>query len=281
MDSFQVKFLVLTFVMLFLPSTNTEVKSGTVIVTGFSNKKIVLAADSRQDHMNCTYNDIGCNITTLIDKFIFIAYGLISYRNVATQQVYWNAAREAKTVFRDPGLADIDALASRWGDLIAGYVATFMSPMEFSTYQDRRIVMGGSFIGLTKTGDIHIAHENIRFLKNPNSIGFRSEAVQITLPDNLKYSAIAEPEIVDEFKAQTTSRSHDWKREIDAARNKARPEDADAMEAIGLVNLTILYSKSRIAHSDAIPLLGGLIDAVELESGSTLRWVQRKDGCKE
>ena len=69
----------------------------TTIVIGFSKSKIVIAADSRRGDENKHFQDDGCKITVLNDKFLFTNSG--RYIDRANGVLGWDVSNEAKIAF--------------------------------------------------------------------------------------------------------------------------------------------------------------------------------------
>ena len=70
-SKFILPLLVLLTARSFARNTTVHTKSGTIVVVGASTVKIVIAADSRVDYDSGSYDDHGCKITVLSDKFVF------------------------------------------------------------------------------------------------------------------------------------------------------------------------------------------------------------------
>jgi hypothetical protein len=273
------KFLPILILFLNLPGASAQVKSGTIIVIGYSKQKVVVAADSREELKPGVYHDDACKITALNDKIIFLASGRTS--DVTGGIRGWDSIREAKTALADvlheptaDGAGFIPRLAVRWASLIGLNIAQHLRPEEELSLNDGQIYVDGTFFGLNREREIEGAYERLRYTRALHSIQAHPPDV-VSLPDQMMYSAVGgERDIALEFKEGKTERAQrEAKSTVIKARNWS-PADSDALMAKRLVELTIQYT----LHPDHV---GGDIDVAELSPKSGVRWIYRKPNCKE
>src|ERR1700722_8321369 len=135
-------------------SAFAQTETGTVIIIGYSQHKIVIAADSRQVGQDGAHRDNGCKIAAIDNKVIFAAFGEAT--SILSDGTFgWDATREARTALADtPHLQSdkdgefFDRLALNWGKLIGPEISQHMTEADLSAYVDGQFVTSGIIIGV-------------------------------------------------------------------------------------------------------------------------------------
>jgi hypothetical protein len=276
----------LTFVLC-TPLADAQIESGTVVVVGYSKKKVIVAADSRETNDDGEYRDTACKIAALNDKLIFTATGqakLIS-RGVSL----WDATREARTALTDTQKLNsdkvgdfLDRVAARWGVLLGTNIATNMQRDAASKLSDEQLLVDGMFIGLDENRELHISHEIIRAKIIEDVTKIQADGVKVvTIPDKMIFRALGEGDISDEFELGKSTRSIRWKKRDVPQFAKAQRASKEVAEAILRVEFTGAYGKETVPGKPEVHYVGGKTDAAELTRGGAVHWIQRKPGCPE
>jgi hypothetical protein len=258
----------------------SQFESGTIVIVGYSKDKIIMAADSRGLEENGTHRDDMCKITALSDKFLFSAIGRFfdKTRGVAG----WDATAQAKEAFAVtskrppvPGHENAFAgdLADEWAQIIGNNIAVHIRPTELASLKPNAMYLTGIFAGIGSTGAVQFASAQIH--RRADAPGFFSPPIkEPPIPDTLTYAVFGgDFPIFLEFYEATSKRAKAEKI-ITTKQSKKWPfYDADARLVMRYVELMIKYVER--------PGLGGPIDAVEINKGSLLRWIQRKPNCRD
>jgi hypothetical protein len=267
------------------PTADSQIESGTVVVIGLSKHKVVVAADSRDGGARGAYDDDSCKMTILNDKLFFIVSGLVAAGSKGNH--FWDAPRDAKAVFREIGVVssndDINALGQNWAKYVAGEINIAMdtNPFEWAKYKDQDVFMKASFVGYAPNGEIHTSSWELYAIKQGARQSIRYDYMGANIGDDLEFYAFGDSSIVNEYKRAQTERSQSWKKELERKAKKYPAADRDVAKAVDLVQLSIDNSTSRLPENPDVPLLGGRVDALELETGKAIRWYQLKDSCKQ
>lgn len=270
------------------PNAFAQSETGTVIIIGYSQKKVVIAADSRRISQNGLYHDDGCKIAALEDKIVFAAFGRAT--SVASDGTFeWDATREARAVLAttqhlqtDRGGGFLDRVAENWGRLIGPEISRYTGESEVSDVADGQFLTSGIFAGIDESGALHISLEGISIRKR---LGTASQIIvnpprSVILTKAIQFRPFSEGDIFDEFMSAKNKRAKQWVRQL--TKEAKRTRDADALKAIRLVDLTVRYGAETARAGNArVRLVGGKTDAAELVPGGSVQWIQRKPGCPD
>lgn len=270
----------------FLASTANAVaqfESGTVILIGYSKNKIIMAADSRAGDEGKAPTDDACKITTLNKKLVFSATGRIFDKTNGI--IGWNAPEQAKQAFTqisnqrpvpsDSFTRDVTLL---WAELVTQNIANHIRPEEYATLRPHHLYLDGIFAGIGPTGNIQTGYVVIGsdIPSGPGSrrMGF-TQVREMSLSDTVDYFVLGgHAKTLNEFISATTRRARAEKA-VTLKQSRTWPFlDADARMAIRLTELIIKYAD----HPENVH---GPVDAVEVDNGGTMRWVQRKPNCPQ
>jgi len=255
-----------------------QTKSGTVIILGFSQQKVVVAADSRESTMSGDYRDDACKITALEQKLIFVATG----KGKAGE---WSSATEARAAVRalvtfsqdfKPEL--VDAIAGKWGDAAGQQIISRLGPEKV---KDNQVLISGIFVGANAMGVIHISQQTLRAKVSRGHVSFSKLPIVHGEPTSvMHFTAIGEADIYNEYQAGISARANKWKAGSSAYLKSSGIADVEAAFAIMLVDLTGKYGKDRVPHHPDVALVGGPTDAIALTSKGA-EWIHRKKDCPE
>jgi hypothetical protein len=198
------------------PLAYAQIESGTVVVVGYSKKKVIVAADSRETNDDGAYRDTACKIAALNDKLIFTATGRAKF--ISRDVSLWDATREARTALMNTQKLNsdkvgdfLDRVAARWGVLLGTNIATNMQ-RDASKLSDEQVLVDGMFIGLDENRELHISHEIIRAKIIENATEIQADGVKVvTILDKTIFRALGEGDISDEFELGKSTRSLRWK----------------------------------------------------------------------
>jgi len=196
------------FILFFLSLAQSQTKSGTVIVLGFSDRKVVLAADSRESTDEGDYRDEGCKISALENKLVFTASGKARIGD-------WEATSEARSALQAVGIRQnytsehLDTIATKWGTAAGRKI---IARLGSEKVKDGQVLITGVFIGADDIGRTNIAQQTIRARVSGGSVSFRkSPVVNAYRTPIMNFTAIGEANITDEFKAAVSLRSKEWR----------------------------------------------------------------------
>jgi hypothetical protein len=254
----------------------------TVIVLGYSQDKIILAADSRATKADGGFDDHFCKIIELGDDVIFAATGIVSdssgYLPEDLKFDAYSAAREAYDQIkqRSPqaraalsiGKSLSEQVAQQWsGDFASRMVAVAKLKPELINQPN-----GGQITGIfVATGDNRMEAVAETLTCTPENIETNCEGVGGTFAmlDEIHFYPYGTSDIVSQALVPT---GNEW-RHFQEKRSK-NPDQADREFAIRLAELTEDFSTFK-------KYVGGKIDAVELRPGKKPYWIQQKCECKQ
>jgi len=261
--------------------SNAEEMHGTIAVVKYESKRLIVAADSRNNigmDSSASYNDLACKIATLGKYAVFVASGLIGYDNAGPrdQMETWRATDEARRVYeqlmkehgewRDEYL---DELARSWGKVVQSHIVDFdrFSPQKLH----KAAVAGLLTTALVATG----RGKNIQVMLV--QIGIKDGKIQVINLHRIGTEvcppcALGRGEIVTEFVGLTTERARKEAERLARETSGLSNDEREVRRIIRLVDLTI---KLLPDTTD----VGGPIDALELRAGKPLRWIQKKSEC--
>jgi hypothetical protein len=246
--------------------------SGTVVVIGWSQTKIVVAVDSRGFDDAGKHRDDICKIVRLDDHAVFTAAGNIIHARDG--HALWDAQEEARHAFQEAQKAGSSRLlrtaAQSWGEHMVASInrALAADPAGSTKMVENNIFLTGVFLGfqngVTAMYQVEIAFDpGTRQAKQK----FYAERPRATM----HFAALGRNEIVSEVVAGRTHFARVELRKWDAAERNIPWRDRDVRWAIRLVQLTMEYHPQKID-------VGGPTDALEITRRG-IRWVERKPGC--
>jgi hypothetical protein len=272
------------------PHARAETNSGTIVVVGISRSKVVVAADSRVKHGTMDgfkYDDNNCKIITPSGKLIFVIGGnaqagvepdydrtgfdgYLEARRLFTA-VQTEAGSKSNAVATKPD--KIREIADKWQNAIEQRVRK-IDPKYLAQIK-RDLVTSGFFAWLEPDGSISAF---VKAVYRPGAQGQtewdlypRNESMSFFSFGSDTATNIAQ-ELIDEKTDRAIKEARKWERDTVAI-----PSDQiDWRKAIRLVELTIYYHP--LADKAEI---GGKVDAVQLETGRGITWVQNEKKCPE
>lgn len=265
--------LVLVFGNSLSARSQDKMMSGTVIVTGISQTKIVVAADSRRIPPFGPPDDNVCKILALDDKSIFAASGnTLSRRGDVT---FWDAYDRTGAIFRSTRQSKgstgfLRSASVAWSkDIISRInLALVNGNVKIAGLEENRF-FNAVFIGF-EGGSAAIYQQEIMYDLVAQKAVSKPTYVQPTV--EIKWGAMGHPETAYEVLAGQTIFAKMQMNAWNARRLSIRSEDQDANFAIFLTKASMIYNP----HRDEI---GGPINALEITSRGT-RWIDNPT-CKQ
>ncbi len=246
--------------------------TGTVVVIGWSQTKIVIAVDSRGFDETEKHRDDICKIVKLDNHSVFTAAGNIIH--AAAGRVFWDAQKEASNTFKEAQRSGSPRLlktaARNWGDhMTAGINEALTADPSGSTQMlEDNIFLTGVFAGY-ENGSTAMYQVEIVF--DP-AVRRARQKFHIEHPQpTIHFGALGRNEIVNEVVAGKTHFAKAEERKWAASERNFPLRDRDVRWAIRLVQLTMAYHPRKID-------VGGPIDALEITRRG-IRWIERKPGC--
>jgi hypothetical protein len=253
--------------ILALPASG-QIRSGTIVVLGQSQTRLVIAADSRATFDSGIVNDRKCKIAAFKGAHaIFASTGISGYsmRGMTDRMDSWSTIGEAKIAVTEEQSASEPAdagdaalkLAELWGShilprfkqLALRYPQQFQKMAARSGERDERgQTLANGLFAIAYKGHIALAISRISL----QGESIFSDANRGECPD---LCFIGETAVIDSHRDQ---------------RNLFDGPDKMKL-AIGLVALT--------EKEDTSETVGGPIDALELLSDGTIIWKQKKAAC--
>jgi len=239
---------------------------GTVIVTAWSQTKVVIAADSRGSQLGGIPRDDVYKIVTLDNKSIFTAAGSIIY------SIYWNGFAEApkKFVVARKTLRSgkyLRETAISWGESITKGINEGLARDRAGTMTnvDDNGFLNGMFVGF-ENGTVAMYQEEIIF--DPTTQKAKHIHDEFKPYPALHWGAMGHSETVAEIVIGQTNLAREEQRKWQILRPSINPRDQDAYWAIQLVKASMIYNP----HRDEI---GGPINALEISSNG-IRWIENR-----
>lgn len=263
------------------PTAHAQIRSGTIIVVGFSKHKIVVAADSRMTEEDATHHDDICKITLLNDRFVFVASGRFIDRTRGV--VGWDAAREARTAFlstrrQTTGRVNgdfVSDVARVWGTLMERNIGEYIRPQELSKLDPKKIYVEGIFIGPDDNGNVQAVDERLVYRSENKAVVRKPWSHYPNSSDVMIYSVIGEPGVLEELKEGKTKRAQTEAKITKELAGKWNKAEADARMAIRFVELTIKYAPPvKVGGPKGV---GGHVEAVELNGDGAPRWINPRN----
>ncbi|MGA9390873.1 MAG: hypothetical protein WBV69_10545 [Candidatus Sulfotelmatobacter sp.] len=261
--------------------TVAQFESGTVIVVGYSQNKIIIAADSRSVDEGKVPTDNDCKITALSNKLFFSASGRT--HDVTLGMLGWDATDQARQALaavstHAPIGTFTQAMAIEWAQLIGQNISHNIRQQEYDSLIPRHVYIAGIFAGLGPNVDLQGTHIRVDRGESSRPIErhmIYTTPVELPLSDTMGYLSLSgQTEILNEFIGTGSARAK-IERAITLKESKRWPIfDSDARMVIRLTELVIKYwNHPELAH--------GPVDAVEIDKGGSVRWIQRKPNCTD
>jgi hypothetical protein len=279
------------FVLICVSLAVAEVNHGTLAVIYYTQDKIIVAADSRAIVGQAPPDDTQCKLSALDGKFLFVSAGLRGYvpNPVSDPVPKWSnqdLARIAYDNFRGfPAANVLESVASKCTELeLANLDSMYFHHPRFileAAKMGRGKITAAIFGGIDE-GALKLFLVQISFdITRKPSIGVSINSY-IKCPEKTgNFCTIGDSDIVREFLNKTSERaryeSKTWKPDP-----KVTPQDRDIVRTMRLVELTILHQKERaLPWGKSAKVVGGPIDAVELDRFGPPRWYRQKKNCPE
>src|ERR1700735_1459580 len=246
--------------------------TGTVVVSGGSLAKIVIAVDSRGFDDNAKYRDDICKIVRLDDHSVFTAAGNIIHAHAG--QALWNAQTEASNSFKQaqktasPRL--LKTASKNWGDHMVASInkALSVDPSGSKLMIEHDIFLTGVFLGFE---NVFTASYKVEIPFHPATRQAKQNFYTEHHRRTIQFAALGRNAIVTEVVADKTHFAKVEQRKWTASERNIPLRDRDVRWAIRLVQLTMEYHPKKIE-------VGGPIDALQI-TRKGIRWLQRKPEC--
>jgi hypothetical protein len=252
--------------------SDAQSATGTVVVIGWSQTRIVVAVDSRGFDDAGKHRDDICKIVRLDDHSVFTAAGTIIHARDG--HALWDAQEDARHAFEEAQKAGSSRLLStaarKWGEHMVASInrALAADPSGSTKMVEDNIFLTGVFLGfqngITAMYQVEIAFDSGTRQAREKFYAERPRSM-------MHFAALGRNEIVSEVVADKTHFARVEQRKWAAAERNIALRDRDVRWAIRLVQLTMEYHPKKID-------VGGSTDALEITRRG-IRWVERKPGC--
>ncbi|HXN99720.1 MAG TPA: hypothetical protein VN881_11650 [Candidatus Acidoferrales bacterium] len=252
--------------------SDAQSATGTLVVIGWSQTKIVLAVDSRGFDDAGKHRDDICKIVRLDDRSVFTAAGTIIHAHDG--HALWDAQEEARHAFQEAQKAGtsrlLRAAARSWGEHMVASVdrALAADPPGSTKMVENNIFLTGVFLGYQNGAT---AMYQVEIAYDPGTRQAREKFYAERPRATMHFAALGRNEIVSEVVAGRTHFARVEQRKWAVAERSIASRDRDVRWAIRLVQLTAEYHPQKID-------VGGPTDALEITRRG-IRWVERKPGC--
>ena len=244
---------------------------GTVIVTGHSKTKLIVAADSR----NVGKTTEVCKILVLNNRTIFAVSGDATHAN--PQVTYWNAYAQAWYTFENakssPNTTRLKNAADSFG---ARFTNEVNQALKTDTKGSTELIQenGNTVVNAVFSGFENNLAEMYRVSVNydPSSRIVNYKLDTVANSDEIAFGASGWNETVLEVLTGATPFSKSERRKWRMFSQGIPLRDRDLYLAMRLVELTMMYHP----HREDV---GGSIDALEITTAG-IRWVQCKPKCQ-
>jgi hypothetical protein len=246
--------------------------TGTVVVIGWSQTKIIVAVDSRGFDDKGNYRDNICKIVRLDNYSVFTAAGNIIHAHDG--RVLWDAQREASDAFKaarqTAGPRLLKTAARQWGHHMVASINESLKadPAGSKLMLEKNTFLTGVFIGF-QNGSTAMYQVEIVF--DPGTRQAKQNFYTERHRPTVHFAALGRNEIVSEVVMDKTRFARTEQRKWAASERNIPLKDRDVRWAIRLVQLTMAYHPKKID-------VGGPIDALEITRRG-IRWVERKAAC--
>lgn len=263
---------------------NVNVLSGTILAFSLTDQELIVAVDSRMHFgkPGVPATDSACKVIQLSEKAIFFySGGAGEIRSMSTNELFFSAnslARDSYDLFREkPNQQRLREAAISWGQNMKSRLDRLLP-----TSPDARSSVGlvglGGFGGLDTNGAPFLYLVNIGITVDQQGHAVSSSFVVTQADPNspipIGVGGTDSSAGVSEFLANKTVRAKTANREFEKNVRTRSKRNADAYRITAAVEAAVRWGKD-----DA--LVGGPVDAVVLERGKSIRWIQRKPQCRK
>jgi len=271
---------------------------GTVIVLSVSREKIVLAADSRNVRLTTRrmtdgttkreiiYDDSACKLEQLTQTTLFAADGLVWAGSTIPAQELYDAHKLARLAAHNyhptpedeqlPG-GELAAIATRWA-----WDVDFRMHHGFAEGWTPIQTLEGIFAGLQQNGELAFAVAKLQYPK-PRA-GVRVPPVSFTvgtfspLPTDFTWvEAFGMKDVAETYysarAANEATRAENKRISAEILKN---PAEFSSNIPERLVDLTVQHYEATTRPESPL-FVHGPIDAVELNKGTGINWIRRKN----
>lgn len=269
------KLFLIAFLILSVYSASAQIKTGTIVVVGFLNDKLVIAADSRVTYPTIRPpNNDQCKIGALSNHAVFASSGAIGYDGggIGDAVGSWANVKEAANAsdavgVRTHGKERIEQIANAWVQnvTIDWFIMYLFHPNEVIDAMEDHVLSIG-FFATAEDGEIFSTLRAIIF----DGTTFSGEQRQFpTAP----FCAFGEVGVYNKLMNPASdlakSEAEHWTISPTLTKRLSR----DTLWAIRIADLTAAYEpKGNV---------GGHIDAVELWNNGVIHWAIRKPQCPD
>jgi hypothetical protein len=280
---------VIACVVLLIPlPVNAQLRHGSIAVFGASQKRIVVAADSRGSLPDESQpDDQTCKISSLGRKLLFVETGISSVDRGSRASLIWSQSEEALRAFRyasrlrtvSPESPDIDQVTDKWIELMKARLLEEEKEHSLGRPASmKQVLLESVFAGLMPDGKLTLRQINMK-LVGPGAEEMGLDPIvaheqRWLLTEKNEFLPLGKDEIIREFYAQKTDR---MKREAVDRKLEVHvhpPADLLVAEVAYLVGLTIKYAPKEYG-------VGGDIDVAEITPEKGVHWISRKPVCPE
>jgi hypothetical protein len=278
------------FLLFFTPAQGQldgqQTKSGTAIVMLFSKGEIVFAAESRVvlAGKSIHYRDDACKVRAIKNKFIFASAGVNGFEpEPGKAGNAWSAYDEpGKLVDQLPDMDDaVYGLAELWGKSVEQRLnrALLVNPgpmMHFLQMDGGKKLTTGVFAGRTKQGQFVMYRAVLDCDCTDKTKHAFLTILPVPLPDHRASVVIGTREALalwDELVNEKSDRARASTDKFGADHSSMRGPELLGAAAVAGLEFVLKYAQSED--------IGGSIDAIEMNSGGDIYWIQRKANCPE
>ncbi len=250
-----------------------ESRSGSILVTKFSEERLIMAADSRStDNNGHRIDDSECKIHVIGKNLVFVAGGREHVDDARTHKTIVDATNIAISVRRSNSTASIEKVATLWGremELALQDLGKLSRQALLGGLGKDQVVALGIFAGTEPDGRIAAYVVGINY-DIVASIIVLTPHLQPLEHHTVVHFAHGTAEI-DEFMKAETKRARDWKVKVTLELDSKHIVDREPFFLIAGVQAAIEWANDQT--------IGGDVDALILHKGGKIEWVQKKKNC--
>lgn len=242
---------------------------GTVGVVYYTDDNIIFAADSHGIDRDEGQENHECKILALGGQVLFFSSGISQitfHDNLGPLSNTLEARNAYQQTLASYGTArgHVGDIAAQWGSNMKAQYNT-MGPAAVKQVDQSNQLPHGVFGGLDADGKLVLFWTHLT--SDPGGAQFTTAAIQCKIDNTCAFRS---PDIPNEFLRKETPRAKE-EAETWRPRKGSRPSDRDILKTMRLVELTIRYSPPG--------LVGGTIDAVQMNRDGSVHWFARKQNC--
>jgi hypothetical protein len=269
---------ILVLILMFgtpLASRSQDTGRGTLIIVGYSQNKIIVAADSRKSsYSGNRFTDDDCKLIPFNGFSVFTTAGNVGFRTQHTMG--WDGNREADKIIASSKKSKstgkyLRIAAVEWAQNITAEINRSLMLDREETMQavEENRILNGIFVGF-ENGIAAFYLEEIIF--DPQSRRATNRLTDAPILPVLQWGAMGDWTAANDVIHGESAFAQRQIREWNLLRPTIELKDRDAYWAIQLVKIGALYDSNRQE-------IGGPVDALEITAGG-IRWVKRKEVCK-